>query len=151
MKQKIFLILILLSAFTFTVEAKINTQALKVCGTIENDQNRLLCYDKAIIGKGLKKESKVAIAKESDDFGLEHKNINGDRAQEIRSVVSSIKKTPYGKLIINLSNDQQWRQNDSERMLLKKDDEIIIRRGALNSFLLKKKGTNRSIRVKRTK
>ena len=151
MKQKIFLILTLLSAATFTAQAKIDTQALQACSTIKNDQSRLLCYDKAIIGKGLKKESKVAVAKESNDFGLEHKDINDERAKEIKAIVISIKKTPYGKLIINLSNGQQWRQNDSERISLKQGDKIVIRRGVFNSFLLKKDGTNRSIRVKRTK
>jgi hypothetical protein len=152
MKQKIFLILTLLSAATFTAQAKIDTQALKACGTIKNDQNRLLCYDKAINGKALnEKSSNTELTATADDFGLEHKNLDEERVGEIKAVVISIKKAPYGKLIINLNNDQQWRQHDSERMLLKKGDKIVIRRGALNSFLLKKDGTNRSIRVKRTK
>jgi hypothetical protein len=151
MKQKTFLILTLLSAATFTAQAKIDTQALQACSTIKNDQSRLLCYDKIIASKPSKQPSNTELAVVANDFGLEHKNIDEDRAGEIKSVVTSIKTTPYGKLIINLNNDQQWRQHDSERMSLKKGDKIEIRRGALNSFLLKKDGTNRSIRVKRTK
>jgi len=145
MKQHIPLLLTLLSTATFSAQAKIDTQALQACSTIKNDQSRLLCYDSLIVDKPVKKDEV------SEDFGLEHKDINGDRAKDIRAVVSSIKKTPYGKLIINLNNNQQWRQKDSERMSLKQGDKIVISRGSFNSFLLKKDGTNRSIRVKRTK
>lgn len=151
MKQKIFLILTLLSAATFTAQAKINTQALQACSTIKNDQNRLLCYDKAIAEKPLKDELTTEVPVTSEDFGLEHKDINGDRAQEIRSVVGSIKNTHYGKLVITLNNNQQWSQVDSRRMSLKEGDEIIITRGVFNSFSLKKDDQNRSIKVKRTK
>jgi hypothetical protein len=151
MRQKIFLILTLLSAATFTVQAKIDTQALQACSTIKNDQSRLLCYDKIIASKPSKQSSNTELAVVANDFGLEHKDINGERAEEIKAVVISIKKTPYGKLIINLSNGQQWRQNDSERMSLRKSDTVVITRGAFNSFLLKKDGQNRTIRVKRTK
>ncbi|GHB70684.1 hypothetical protein GCM10008107_20180 [Psychrosphaera saromensis] len=149
MKQKTFLILTLLSAATFTAQAKINTQALQACSTIKNDQNRLLCYDKAIAEKPLKDDLTTEVPVTSEDFGLEHKDINGDRAQEIRSVVGSIKKTHYGKLIITLNNNQQWRQVGSDRMFLKEGDKIVIARGVFNSFLLAKEGKNSTIRVTR--
>jgi hypothetical protein len=138
MKQKIFLVLTLLSAATFTAQAKIDIQALQACSTIKNDKNRLLCYDKAIVI-------------ESSDFGIEYRNINEGKATEVKALISSIKKAAHGELIINLDNNQQWRQINSKRMVLKANDTIVITRGALNSFSLKKYGTNRSIGVKRIK
>jgi len=61
-----------------------------------------------------------------------------------------VKKAPYGELIIELDNGQQWRQVGSDSLRLKKQDVVVIERGVFNSFLLKVEGQNRSIRVKRT-
>lgn len=56
----------------------------------------------------------------------------------------------YQCLIITLDNGQQWRQVGSDRLRLTNNDTVVIERGMFNSFLLKKAGQNRSIRVKRT-
>jgi hypothetical protein len=174
MKIKLLTLLALFCVPVFTAQAQINTQALQACSLIENDFNRLLCYDNIMAGKAIEKANKVetmtapaakkpasnatdiAIANKSntekpaDDFGLEHKEIAKDKATEIKATVTSVKQAPYGELIINLDNGQQWRQIGSDRMRLNKNDDIEISRGVFNSFLLKKIGNNRSIRVKRT-
>jgi hypothetical protein len=64
--------------------------------------------------------------------------------------VTNVKEAPYGELIISLNNGQQWRQIGSDSLRIDQDDTVIIERGMFNSFLLKKAGQNRSIRVKRT-
>lgn len=80
----------------------------------------------------------------------EHKNIAKENDSSISSTVSAIKEAAYGELIITLENGQQWRQIGSDGITLKEDDNVVISRGVFNSFLLKKEGQNRSIRVKRT-
>lgn len=177
MKKQLLSLLVLLSAPTFAAQTEINAQALQACSFIENDFNRLLCYDNTIAGKSLTKPTvtKVltpptatnvpAIANASvtaptaptaqtvtiDDFGLEHKETYKEQDSTIKATVTSIEKAAYGELIITLDNDQQWRQIGSDSMRLKENDSVVISRGVFNSFLLKVDGKNRSIRVKRTK
>ena len=147
----------------------INEQALQACSFIENDFNRLLCYDNTIAGKSLtqpaqsqlsksaqtnvKAEALAAtapVATKTKEFGLEHKEIAENGEESITSMISSVKKAPYGELIITLENNQQWRQIGSDSLKLDEGDTVIISRGVFNSFLLKKADQNRSIRVKRT-
>ncbi|MBQ4834485.1 hypothetical protein J8L70_14645 [Pseudoalteromonas sp. MMG010] len=169
--KKILSLIVLFSTPIFSAHAQINTQALEACSLIENDFNRLLCYDNIIAGKAASQNTSSVpsiAAKEmvqasapivtdntksdvkKDDFGLEHKEITKGKATEIKATVTSIKKAPYGELIITLDNGQQWRQIGSDSMKLTAEDKIIISRGVFNSFLLKKANQNRSIRVKRT-
>tara|TARA_Y100000782_G_C10184118_1_gene265498 strand:- start:3785 stop:4321 length:537 start_codon:yes stop_codon:yes gene_type:complete len=170
----------IVALFTITGTAhanEINIQALQACTFVENDFNRLLCYDNIMAGKSLTKpaakkqlekpaatsssatDTKAVVAAaptqqpiqaKNDNFGLEHKEVTKENDDEISAVVKSVEQAAYGELIIELDNGQQWRQVGSDRMRLKANDTVIIERGVFNSFLLKIKGQNRSIRVKRT-
>ena len=88
MKKQILSLLVILSAPAFSAQSDINTQALKACSFIENDFNRLLCYDNTMAGKPLTQSTVtqkvkapttatnvpvVAVEAPKDDFGLEHK------------------------------------------------------------------------------
>ena len=50
MKKQLLSLLVLLSAPTFAAQTQFNTQALQACSFIENDFNRLLCYDNTVAG-----------------------------------------------------------------------------------------------------
>jgi hypothetical protein len=168
-----------LLTITGTAQAnEVNLQALQACTFVENDFNRLLCYDNVMAGKSLSKpatkqqiEQPVAnsaaaaspapvaaagatteqiVRTKNEDFGLEHKEVAKVNDDQISASVKSVKKAPYGELIIELDNGQQWRQVGSDSLRLKKQDVVVIERGVFNSFLLKIEGQNRSIRVKRT-
>ncbi|WP_372761456.1 hypothetical protein [Pseudoalteromonas sp.] len=167
MNKKLLSLLVLLSAPTLAATT-INEQALQACSFIENDFNRLLCYDNTVAGKPLTKPasnktltpSDAAVAapvaaatpaaNKKSEFGLEHKTIAKENNSSINSAVATVKEAPYGELIITLENGQQWRQIGSDNIQLAAGDNVIISRGMFNSFLLKKEGLNRSIRVKRT-
>lgn len=152
MKIQLLPLLTILSALTFTTQAEVNTKAFYECKLIKKDVKRLQCYDNILINKPSKKEKKTEpTVAQANKFGLEHKNITAEGEENIEAIVKNIKKAPYGELIITLDNNQVWRQSGTEGMSLKKADLVEIRRGALNSFLLKKVGLNRSIRVKRVK
>ncbi|KJY95408.1 MULTISPECIES: hypothetical protein [Pseudoalteromonas] len=155
----------------------VNIQALKACSFIENDFRRLLCYDNIMAGKPIdampkgevkntnaapqsnKKAQAASVAgapaKHSKankaDFGLEHKKEKEqkDDNNELRARVSQVDEAPYGELILTLDNGQKWRQIGTEHFRLNSNDTVIISRGMFNSFLLKKQGANKSIRVKR--
>ena len=157
MKKLTLSLLVLLSANSFAQE--INTQALKACSMIENDFKRLVCYDKIIAGKNIDVSATKApvvveqtktITKEKE-FGLEHKNISENSDSEQVALAKKVKKSLHGELVITLDNGQVWRQIGTDSFRLKADNEVIIMRGALNSFLLKKAGSNKTIRVKRVK
>ncbi|WMS90936.1 hypothetical protein [Pseudoalteromonas sp. HL-AS1] len=171
MKKQLLSLLVLLSAPTFAAQTEFNTQALQACSFIENDFNRLLCYDNTIAGKSLTKPTitktltpptannvpqvvaaaPMQVKEKTDDFGLEHKESQIEKETEIKAMATSVKEAAYGELIISLDNGQQWRQIGSDSMRLKENDSVVISRGVFNSFLLKVDGKNRSIRVKRTK
>ena len=175
MKKQLLPILALLSIPTVHAD-EVNLQALQACTFVENDFNRLLCYDNTMAGKSLSKPttsktltpttnsaapavaatagsvaaSEQSVKTKNEDFGLEHKAATKDNDDEISAVVTSVEEAPYGELIINLDNGQQWRQIGSDSMRISSNETIVIERGLFNSFLLKKAGQNRSIRVKRT-
>ena len=175
MKKQLLSLLVLISAPAFAAQ-EINVQALQACSFIENDFNRLLCYDNTVAGKPLTRPNEkktltppkavtnitpnvsapvaaVAPAEpvaKTADFGLEHKEVSEEKDTQIKAAVTSLEKAAYGELIITLDNKQQWRQIGSDSMRLKESDTITISRGVFNSFLLRKDGQNRSIRVKRT-
>jgi len=157
MKKLTLSLLVLLSANSFAQD--INTQALKACSLIENDLKRLICYDQIIAGKSidisaaetsLKVEQTKVITKE-EEFGLEHKNISANADAEQIATLAKVKKAPHGELIFTLNNGQIWRQLGTDHFRAKAENEVVIMRGALNSFLLKKMGANKTIRVKRIK
>ncbi|MFY8285723.1 hypothetical protein AAEU31_19735 [Pseudoalteromonas sp. SSMSWG5] len=164
-----------------TVQAnEVNLQALQACTFVENDFNRLLCYDNVMAGKSLSKpvkkqqieqpkmssaattatteaaatvatkQSEQIVKTKNEDFGLEHKEVAKVNDDQINAIVKSVKTAPYGELIIELENGQQWRQIGSDKIKLKVNETVIIERGVFNSFLLRIEGQNRSIRVKRT-
>jgi len=54
MKKQILPIIALLSASTVYAD-EVNLQALQACTFVENDFNRLLCYDNTMAGKSLSK------------------------------------------------------------------------------------------------
>lgn len=171
--------LVALLTITGTAQAnEVNLQALQACTFVENDFNRLLCYDNVMAGKSLSKpatkkqiEQPVAssaaaaspapvaaagatneqiVRTKNEDFGLEHKEVAKVNDDQINAIVKSVKTAPYGELIIELENGQQWRQIGSDKIKLKVNETVIIERGVFNSFLLRIEGQNRSIRVKRT-
>jgi len=84
-------------------------------------------------------------------FGHENKQRAEDLIKQIRATTIKVNKAPYGQLIITIDNGQIWRQTDSSRFKLRKDDVVIIKRGALGSFFIGKENSKKRIRAKRVK
>lgn len=167
--------ILIFSVFALPLSAtEINTQALKACSFVENDFQRLQCYDQVIAGKELttakkskaaksnanvpehaaapatvkSKSAETAPQKAGNNFGLEHRKVE-KQGDEITSVVTNVKTHPHGELIITLENGHVWQQIGSDRFTLKEGVTVVISRGMFNSFIMKVEGRNRGIKVKR--
>ncbi|RXE88437.1 hypothetical protein [Pseudoalteromonas sp. A757] len=147
----------------------INTQALQACTLIENDFKRLMCYDNVIANKPItakratknmtpNDEQSGAVAPvasvtpelKEEGFGLERRvKVASEEIEAITADVIKITKTRRGKKVFTLDNGQEWTQVSKETFFADEGDTLIIQRASFGSFLMKKKGSNRTTRVKR--
>jgi hypothetical protein len=84
-------------------------------------------------------------------FGKAHRYSEKEREfDEMTSVVKSAKRNLHKKWKIELENGQVWIEKGGDKLAkFSAGDPIIIIRGIMNSFQLKKVGTKRRIRVNR--
>ncbi len=120
------------------------------CRSIDNDGERLACYDAYVLS--LEKKSRPPTAEEQQAaFGLPMKS-PAENLHDISNRIGKIETAGHGARILTLENGQVWRQvGSSSQPRLKPGDTVNIEKGALGSFILKKQGSNRSLRVKRIK
>lgn len=95
----------------------------------------------------------------SDDkyFGLsdeevlkaEKRSAGATDIEELKASVIRLRSTGSGKHLISLENGQLWQQTDSNRFRISVGDDVVIRKAALGSYMMRKAGSKRSIRVKR--
>jgi len=92
---------------------------------------------------------------QEDEFAKEHLEKTAEqKAEEINSIeltIASLKKLIRGQWKISFDNGQKWQQKDSASIRLKIGDSVVLERGALGVFYLKKSGTKKRIQVKRLK
>jgi len=72
-----------------------------------------------------------------------------ERIDSLSAQVTRLQDSGYEKVRITLDNGQAWQQIDTSSLRLKVGDDVMIERAALGSFMLKKKGNNRTMRVSR--
>lgn len=131
------------------------------CRTIDNDAKRLACYDLALeqlatdasqLVAHPSQEVKSAAQPTAKQFGQEHlKAGQQDKPQQLEQLeaqVVSIKKAPYKKQIITLSNGQVWKMV-AKQLRVKADETIYIKRGILSAYYMGKPSVNKTVRVKR--
>jgi hypothetical protein len=84
-------------------------------------------------------------------FGQAHRYSEKEREfDEMSSVVKSAKRNLHKKWKIELQNGQVWIEKGGDKLAkFKEGDSIVVMRGIMNSFQLKKVGTKRRIRVRR--
>lgn len=67
----------------------------------------------------------------------------------LSATVSKLQRYSYDKVLITLDNGQVWKQIDGSSLRLRVGDAVEIERASLGSFMLKKQGSNRTMRVSR--
>lgn len=118
---------------------------LRSCAALKSPDSRLLCYDDIARSLGAPAASPTGV---EDDFGEEHRQ--GELAADsIAAQASTVVRDVYGKLVVELSNGQFWRQVDKERVDIDPGQDIIIERGARNAFFFVLGDSGRKIRFTR--
>lgn len=145
--------------------------AIQKCAKLSNDQEKLACFDKLakpetevlaidIVTKEtqpstLQNKKQLVESEDISDFGQEHLDKTAEqKAQEVNHIeleVSQLTKLIRGEWKITFKNGQVWQQKNTTRFNLHIEDRVIIEKGALSSFYLKKADSNRRIPVKRLK
>lgn len=130
------------------------------CSQIENNSQRLACYDNLFSTnqekKPLKDESIQTPAKQSreiaaETFGLKER-INKRELPQIAAAIQSFSKLNNDRISINLDNGQTWRSTESiGRLRLKKLTKVTITKSRIGGFKLKAEGQKGFVRVKRIK
>ena len=67
----------------------------------------------------------------------------------LAATITKLQQYSYDRVLITLDNGQVWKQVDSSSLRLRVGDAIEIGRASLGSFMLKKQGSKRTMRVSR--
>jgi hypothetical protein len=109
--------------------------ALQRCASVEDAGERLACYD-AVAGRKSSEREAVVAADTSKTFGLRAtKRAPEARVEAIAGKVVRVGRSQSSRPTVLLDNDQLW-ELDGLDPLLGPGDDVKIKRGALNSFLL---------------
>lgn len=169
--------IIWLTAVTFaagTVQADQLLDDLQGCRDLTSAVARLDCYDAAVDRSRQSETSRTTataapapapeptataaaeisqeelFGKNSNEVQRTVEKVTGDeRIDSLSAQVARLQQSGYNKVLITLDNGQLWQQTDTSSLRLKVGDDVRIDRASLGSFLLRKKGNKRTMRVSR--
>lgn len=145
--------------------------ALSDCRSIAADTARLACYDALVDGPAQPGRTTAsdqplpaaapaaALPSPEELFGRDvgqsdeivRRASGVGQLEEITATIEDVYVPTYGKLVLTLDNGQVWSQVDSSSLHLRTGDKVRIRRASLGSYLLGTSGSNKTIRVRRSK
>jgi hypothetical protein len=164
----------------FSAQAASLNERLMQCAVLKDSLERLVCYDQLTKSARTAPEEALTVQRApvtaapvmpvaqpksptivqapaeqaksaEEEFGLEHKQTEEQKNTDNQEmVIKAAKQNQYDQWTITFTNGQKWKQVDNTNMKFKEGDKVIISRGFWNSFNLKKAGSNRSMKVKRT-
>ncbi|HVW68924.1 MAG TPA: hypothetical protein VHB68_08100 [Steroidobacteraceae bacterium] len=74
------------------------------------------------------------------------------RLGQLQASIASVSYQPTGRAIIGLDNGQVWEETETRTDLdLHKGETVSITPGVLGAFFLSGNGSNKSVKVKRTR
>ncbi len=135
-------------------------QSLRVCAELQNDSERLVCYDRTVERSLSKAADEQSPLSPEELFGLSAGNsrraeaerpVKRDELSEISARVTELATRVDGTIVITLDNGQIWqRQDETGALMLRPGDKVRIYRAALGSFRLVTPGQRfaRVIRVR---
>lgn len=144
----------------------VSTDAVYACTAIEDDTERLACYDGAVgrlqaaeaAGEVTTVTRKEVEQVQKDSFGFSIPSLpslmlgKSDGGTNLKEVVQPVKsiRGKRGGLVIYLENGQIWRQIDSKQLRNNGQSEAQIYEAALGSYKMKLDG-GLAFRVERVK
>jgi len=134
--------LAILTAQPLVTTAETLNEQLRECAQFSDDNKRLACYDR--IAGNLQQHAE-------QQFGQEQQKVIEEAPESITATITEATEGAYGKYIFTLDNGQVWRQVGSSRAIWRGGEQVVVERGALGSFMMRKTTGGRSLRVKRAK
>jgi hypothetical protein len=130
-------------------------QAIEACATLRRDAERLACFDKAVAALQAGETTTAVTAENmfgaSTETARRPQEPQREELQQISGIVTSLRTTDGGMIILELDNGQVWRQQDSDvRMMVAKGDTVTIVRASMGTFRIADK-SGRFARFKRVR
>jgi hypothetical protein len=131
---------------------------LEACAGLPRDSERLACYDRAIadLKSGrtdvpVTAENMFGATRDTATGSPDRQGVKREELKQISGIVTSVRHTNDGMILIELDNGQVWRQQDSEtRMMVATGDQVTIVRASMGTFRIADK-TGRFARFKRVR
>jgi len=153
---------------SFAHAFSISEEILK-CRSVIDTVNKLACYDnislphQTLVEMPLQisennpiqivkpLESQTNVNQNKQTFGQDHLLTNAQREHDTADyIIKHVELTLKHKLKFTFINGQVWLQKDNnKRARFEVGNKVIIKRGVMNAFHLKKEGSKRLIRVQR--
>jgi hypothetical protein len=130
----------------------------EACATLLRDAERLACYDRAVAdlksgnpGTPVSAENMFGATRETAGGSPGSPGVKREELKQISGIVTSLRHTNDGMILIELDNGQVWRQQDSDmRMMVATGDPVTIVRASMGTFRIADK-TGRFARFKRVR
>jgi hypothetical protein len=121
------------------------------CAAVPHDEERLACYDEIANSQfpdTMKKMREAREAKKKKDFGLFLPG-SGQELDELEVTFVSVRKNPYGKVVLTTADGQVWVQTDSKSLTYKQPISGKIKKALMGSYLFSPAGKERAIKIER--
>ena len=128
----------LIGVAALALQAPSTVDAQRACQAIEDDGQRLACYDaaarRAVVQEEVAKEVRAQEAKET--FGTQSESVGAREIERVTSSISAIKRLGNGTDIVTLANGQVWRTTEAGNLngRLRRGMDVEIERGQLGGF-----------------
>ena len=140
--------------------ARADISDVLACQAIRNAEDRLACFDRTVPSlrtapppaASAAPAPPAPAATPEQRFGAERLTEHGarpDEAESIAATVKSIRQIVPGRYLVVLDNQQVWYVKEGTTLRIKPGERVVVERGALDSYLLKKEGAQTSYRVER--
>tara|TARA_B100001540_G_scaffold309036_1_gene324593 strand:- start:1852 stop:2289 length:438 start_codon:yes stop_codon:yes gene_type:complete len=118
---------------------------LRSCAALKSPDSRLLCYDDIARSLGVAPATPAA----AEEAPAKAQRQVQRAADGIEVQASTVVRDVYGKLVVELSNGEFWRQVGDERIDIDPGQDITIARGARNAFFFVLPGSGLEIEFTR--
>jgi hypothetical protein len=130
---------------------------LQPCVSLQRDAERLACYDQAVANMLSGDDAAQPVSAENmfgastgiSSAGGEQPAVKREELRQISGIVTSLRHTDDGMIVLELDNGQVWRQQDAEvKLMMATGDSVKVVRASLGTFRIADK-TGRFARFRR--